>query len=218
MSTKKLFWDDPYQTECRAVVTGINGRKIKLNQTVFFAFSGGQESDEGTINSIKVLEAIKEGNKEDIVDIEYTLEEDPNFKVGDEVQVIIDKDKRSRLRRLHSAAHIVYYFVIKKLGNVKIVGSNVSSEKSRMDFGYYEPFHDKLPEIEKQVNDFIEEDHLITMKQDPEKVDLKWWTCGDWKMPCGGTHVKTTNEIGKLRLSRKNKGKGRERIEMYLNE
>ena len=53
--TTKLFWDDPYQTECTATVTEINGKKIKLDQTIFFAFSGGQSSDEGTINGIKVI-------------------------------------------------------------------------------------------------------------------------------------------------------------------
>ena len=218
MPTKKLFWDDPYQTECLAKVTEINGRKVKLDQTIFYAFSGGQESDEGTINGIKVVQAIKEGDKEDIVDIEYELENDPDFNVGIEIKVVIDKEKRSRLMRLHSAAHIVYYFVIKRLGKVRIVGSNVSSDKARMDFGYDEPFQDKLPEIEEEVNAFLEEDHKIIMKNDSKKVDLKWWTCGDWEMPCGGTHVKSTKEIGRIKLSRKNKGKGRERIEMYLNE
>ena len=56
----------------------------------------------------------------------------------------------------------------------------------------------------------------IVMESDNPKSDLQWWTCGLWKMPCGGTHVRNTSEIGQLRLTRKNKGKGRERIEIYL--
>ena len=59
--TKKLFWDDPYLTECTAKVTAINGTKVKLDQTIFYAFSGGQLSDEGTIGGLKVIEARKEG-------------------------------------------------------------------------------------------------------------------------------------------------------------
>ncbi len=43
--TIKQFWADPYQTECTAIVTGINGKKIKVDKTIFYAFSGGQESD-----------------------------------------------------------------------------------------------------------------------------------------------------------------------------
>ncbi|MDO8656952.1 MAG: alanyl-tRNA editing protein, partial [Nanoarchaeota archaeon] len=48
--------------------------------------------------------------------------------------------------------------------------------------------------------------------------DLWWWQCGEWKMPCGGTHPRTTGEIGALTLKRKNIGKGKERIEIFLKE
>ena len=215
---KKIFWDDPYLTTCRARVVSIDGRKVRVDQTIFYAFSGGQLCDEGTIGGIKVVEACKQGDKEDIVDIEYTLEEEPTFGVGDEVEIVIDGERRDRLRRLHSAAHIVYYFVIAKLGKVSINGSEIQVEKARMDFGYDGSIVEALGEIEKEVNAFILEGHEIIMKPDGVKQDLKWWTCEDWKMPCGGTHVRNTTEIGPLRLARKNKGKGRERIEMYLVE
>ena len=62
--TQKLFWQDPYLTECTSKVTSIDGNKVKLDQTIFYAFSGGQQSDEGTINDIKVINAVKEGDKE----------------------------------------------------------------------------------------------------------------------------------------------------------
>jgi len=52
--TKKLFWDNPYLTECDATVTSVNGTRVKLDQTIFFAFSGGQESDSGNIGEINV--------------------------------------------------------------------------------------------------------------------------------------------------------------------
>ncbi len=216
MATTKLFWEDPYQTQCTATVTAINDNKVKLNQTIFYAFSGGQLSDEGTIGGINVVEAKKEGDKEDIIDIEYTLEKKPNFSVGDEVEIKIDEIRRDKLRRLHSAAHIVYYVVIDILGKVKINGSEIQVEKARMDFGYEKPLVEKIPVIEKAANEFISGNHDIIMKPDESKPDLRWWTCNEWKMPCGGTHVKNTKEIEPLKLMRKNKGKGRERIEMYL--
>ncbi|MBI2573159.1 alanyl-tRNA editing protein [Candidatus Woesearchaeota archaeon] len=220
MSTTKLFWTDPYQTHCTATVTAINDNKVKLNQTIFYAFSGGQLSDEGTIGGLKVLEAVKQGDKEDIVDIEYTLEHPPTFNVGDKVEVKIDPIRREKLRRLHSAAHVVYYIVVEKLGQVKINGSEVQVEKARMDFGYDTPITDLLPQIEEAANKFIQENHHIQRYVDPHKPDLWWWEIKEksWKMPCGGTHVKNTSEIGLLKLVRVNKGKGRERIEMYLTE
>jgi alanyl-tRNA synthetase len=216
MPTHKLFWDDPYKNECKAKVTSIDGRKIKLDQTIFYAFSGGQLSDEGTIGNLKVLEAVKQGDKENIIDIEYELSQKPNFKIGEEVIVKIDPERRNKLRKLHSAAHILYYFVIEILGKVKINGSEIQPDKARMDFGYEESILERIPEIQEATNKFILENHQIIMTPDPEKEDLKWWTCENWRMPCGGTHVKSTAEIGPLTLKRVNKGKGRERIEMYL--
>jgi Ser-tRNA(Ala) deacylase AlaX len=49
MTVAKVFWTEPYRTELEAVVTGVEGDTITLDQTIFFAFSGGQESDTGTI-------------------------------------------------------------------------------------------------------------------------------------------------------------------------
>ncbi|MBS3169967.1 alanyl-tRNA editing protein [Candidatus Woesearchaeota archaeon] len=216
--TTKLFWDDPYQTECTATVTEINGKKIKLDQTIFFAFSGGQASDEGTIGGMTVIEAIKQGDKENIIDIEYTLQTEPRFKVAAVVTIKIDPERRRKLRNLHSAAHLLYYLSPDFIGKVKIIGSNIAPEKARMDFLYEKPLNDLIPPLEAKMNAFIHQNHLIIMKNDDPKSDLRWWTCGEWKMPCGGTHVRSSGEIGPVRLKRVNIGKGKERIEIYLQQ
>ena len=200
------------------MVTAIDGNKIKLDQTIFFAFSGGQESDEGTIGGIKVLEAIKQGDKENIIDIEYVLEKEPEFKVGDTVTIKIDGDRRAKLRNLHSATHLLYYFFIAKVGKQKIIGSHIGAEKARIDFEFEKPIQELLPEIEKTTNEFLAQNHPILRTPDEKSPDLWWWACGEWKMPCGGTHPKTTGEIGVLTLKRKNIGKGKERIEIFLKE
>lgn len=204
-------------TDCKSRVTSIEGNKVKLDRTVFFAFSGGQESDDGTINNLKVIDAVKIGDKETIIDIEYELESEPTFKVDDEVIVKIDAEKREKLRKLHSAAHIFYYFFVEAFGKQKIIGSNIASDKARVDFEYDKSVAELLPPIEEKLNAFLAENHDIIMENDPAKQDLRWWHCESWKMPCGGTHVKNTKEIGKISLKRKNIGAGKERIEIYLN-
>jgi Ser-tRNA(Ala) deacylase AlaX len=55
--TKKVFWEDPYLTELETCVTSVNGDDITVEQTIFYALAGGQESDEGTIGSQRVLQA-----------------------------------------------------------------------------------------------------------------------------------------------------------------
>ena len=216
MPTTKLFWNDPYLTQCSAVITTINGNKVKVNQTIFYALSGGQHSDEGTIGNIKVLDAVKLGDKENIIDIEYTLEQEPSFKVGDTVTIKINPERRAKLQRLHSAIHIVYYFVEQLLGKVTTVGSDVSPDKAKIEIAYDQPITSSLPEIEQKTNQFLTQDHPIITKFDEMKPELRWWICGEWKMPCGGTHVRSTAEIGQIRLKRENKGKGKERIDIYL--
>ena len=77
-----------------------------------------------------------------------------------------------------------------------------------------EPVKPILPEIQEKMNAFIEKGMEVkTYDGDSGK---RWWECGEWKMPCGGTHVKDVKEIGKVNLKRVNIGKGKERIEVKL--
>ncbi len=208
---EKLFWQDPYLSECKAKVESVNGNEVRLDRTIFFAFSGGQESDSGTIGGIPVKEARKEGNN-----ITYILESAPAFAPGDEVEVKIDAEKRMRIMRLHSAAHIVWFLFEKKTGVKKLIGSNVTSEKSRIDYEYPESLSAILPEVEKEANELVSKGAEIKTYPDAENPGRRWWELGEWKCPCGGTHLKDAKEIGQIKLKRKNIGKGKERIEITL--
>lgn len=209
---RKLFWEDPYLKECVAKVEAVNGNEAKLDRTVFFAFSGGQESDSGTIGGIPVKEARKEADGS----ITYVLESPLNFAPGDEVHVKIDWEKRYRLMKLHTAAHVVWFLFEKKTGVKKLIGSNVTNEKSRIDYEFPEPVSPILPELEKEVNELIAKGMEIKTCPDSSNPERRWWEMGEWKCPCGGTHLKNLKEIGQLKLKRKNIGKGKERIEIML--
>ena len=197
--------------ECYAKVAAIEGNKVWLDKTVFFAFSGGQASDKGTINGINVLEAVKQDDE-----IYYVLEKEPDFKVGDNVKVEIDWNYRHKIMRLHSAAHIVYYFFIEKAGEQKVIGSNISIDKARLDFAYNESISLLLPEIQEKTMEVINKGIYIKTFEDEKDLSKRLWQCGKWLMPCGGTHVKNTKEIGQIKLKRNNIGAGKERIEVSL--
>lgn len=209
--TKKLFYENPYQTECEATVMSIMGYEVTLNQTIFFAFSGGQASDSGTINGIQVKSSIISG--ENIV---YVLDQIPNFKEGDKVTIKIDDNKRYKIMRLHSAIHIVHFLFEEKVGAIKMIGSNIDENKGRLDYQYPEPIANILPEIEQKANDIFSKDIVIKTYPDEKDVNYRYWECNGWKVPCGGTHPKLTKEIGKVQLKRKNIGSEKERIEVYL--
>ncbi|MFH1275799.1 MAG: phenylalanine--tRNA ligase subunit beta [Candidatus Woesearchaeota archaeon] len=210
--TERLFYQDPYMKEAEAKVEEINGKEIILNKTLFFAFSGGQASDSGEINGIKIIDVKKENHK-----IVHLLEKEPDFKIGDTVKLKLDWERRYRLMKLHSAAHLIYYPFVETLGKPKIIGSNINEDKSRIDFIYDSPISEKIPLIEKEANRVIAEGLNIITEPDEKNPEKRWWKCKDWKMPCGGTHVKNTSEIGKIILKRKNIGKGKERVEVYLD-
>jgi len=208
---EKLFRKDPYLDSCKATITFSKDGEITLDNTVFFAFAGGQQSDSGTIGGFKVLEARAQGPE-----IIYKLEDGANLKEGDSVQVQVDMEKRKKIMRLHSAAHLVYGVFSKQYESKKLIGSNVTEDKSRIDFEHETLLTELLPPIEEETNKLIEQNAEIKTYPDENKPDRWWWECIGFKYPCGGTHVKSLGEIGKIKLKRKNIGAGKERIEITL--
>lgn len=212
--TKKVFWEDPYVKQLITTVTSVNGNEITVDATIFFAFSGGQESDFGVINGFKVIEAKKEGTE-----IIYTLEENHHLKVGDEVEMVIDWSRRYRLMRLHFAAEIILELVYKHLNPIEKIGAHISEEKARIDFIWDKNISMAFEMILKDANELIHSNYdIISEFSDPEQERRYWKIENFAKVSCGGTHLKKTGEIGSIQLKRVNLGKGKERIEIYLVE
>ncbi|MCK5321638.1 MAG: alanyl-tRNA editing protein [Candidatus Aenigmarchaeota archaeon] len=211
--SRKLFWEDPYMKTAKVQVVSIDGTDVVVDKTIFFAFSGGQADDYGSVGGIKLSGLRVEGD-----DIVHVLEREADFSVGDEVELALDWDRRYRIMKLHSAAHIVYFFAVDLIGQKELIGSNVDVSKSRIDFVMDSSIGEYLPEIERLSNEFIAGNREIVTQDDEDNSGRRIWVCDDMSMPCGGTHVKNTQEIGVLRLKRKNIGAGKERVEVMLNE
>ncbi len=212
--TRKIFWKDPYLTELETVVTSVKDSDIMVAETIFFAFSGGQESDHGMIGDHPVLDARTEGRE-----IVYTLESDHGLKPGDAVWMKIDWERRYRLMRLHFAAEIVLELVYQKFGSVNKIGAHIAQEKARIDFEWDGNMSRVLPDIQKEAHRIVEANQEIISAFSDEENEKRYWEIkGFARVPCGGTHLKKTGEIGEIELKRKNPGKGKERIEIYLRE
>ena len=210
--TEKLFWQDPYQTELTTRVNSVDGDRIRLDSTIFYAQSGGQESDAGTIAGLPVLAVIKDG-----LEIGYQLPADHGLQAGQSVEVTIDWLRRSRLMRLHFAAEIVLELVYRKYPGIEKVGAHISVDKARLDFATDESISADIPELESKANEIIQRDLKIVSEFSDRETERRYWQIeGFSKVPCGGTHVRSTGEVGLLKLKRKNPGKGKERIEVTL--
>ena len=210
--TVKQFWVDPYQTELTTTITHIDGNQIQLAESIFYAESGGQESDAGSIGGYEVIKAEKSGKS-----ILYTLAAEPAFYVGQSVLVKIQWPRRYSLMRLHFAAEVVLELFYKALPNLEKMGAHISENKSRIDFEWPESISSMLPDIQAQAQLLIDADLPIEKGFSDEQAERRYWKLdGFAQVPCGGTHVKSTIELGSIKLKRKNVGKGKERVEIFL--
>jgi len=211
--TRKRFWDDPYQTRLDTHITSISGDDVTAADTIFYAFSGGQESDEGTIGGHRVLQARKDG-----LDIVYTLESEHGLQSGDSVTMAIDWDRRYRLMRLHFAAEIILELVYQTLNPIEKIGAHIAADKSRIDFDSDTNISSVFPILQERAQALIEANHdIISAFSDEANQKRYWEISGFARVACGGTHLRKTGEVGALTLKRKNVGKGKERIEITLN-
>ncbi len=209
---KKLFWENPYATRLETHVATVDGDDVTLKETIFYAFSGGQESDSGTIGSHNVIDARKDG-----LEIVYTLEPGHTLSIGDEVLVAIDWQRRFKLMRLHFAAEIVLELVTRKLSGVEKIGAHIAADKARIDFLWPENLSSFLPELQQATHDLVAANRPIVSGFSDEARQRRYWRVeGFAEVPCGGTHLKTTGEVGAVNLKRKNVGSNKERVEIVL--
>ncbi|MBM3762976.1 MAG: alanyl-tRNA editing protein [Acidobacteria bacterium] len=205
--TRKLFWPEPYRQTLDTAVARVDGEQVTLQETIFFAFSGGQESDHGTIGGQPVLDARKDG-----FDIVYTVD-GPPLAAGQPVQVAIDWERRYRLMRLHFAAELVLEFCYRRWPGVEKIGAHIAADKARIDFAMEASVGPFLPELAASVNTLVAGNFEIRSEFLDEALQRRRWVIdGFAEVACGGTHLRRTGEIGSVALKRDNIGKGKERV------
>lgn len=208
---KKVFWENPYQRTLTTKISSVSGDRVLTEETIAFSFSGGQESDKATINDLPVIGSEIEGNL-----IYYTLETGHDLSPGDEITMEIDWPRRYRLMRLHFAAELILELVTQKLDLEKI-GAHIAETKARIDFVFDKNISFIFEDILSEYNKIIERDEPIKTGYSDEENQRRFWKIdGFAEVPCGGTHVKSTGEVGFVTLKRVNIGAGKERIEISL--
>jgi misacylated tRNA(Ala) deacylase len=208
MKTKELFRDDSYLKSCSATVTATGENRVFVDRTVFYPLGGGQPGDTGTISW--------DGGNARIVDTRY-----------------VDGDIGHILHmRMHTAMHL--------LGSILqygVTGGNISATKSRLDFDMTDTVDKEA--VSTALAALVAEDHAVscrwiseeeldanpelvrTMSVQPprgrgsirlleiEGIDLQ---------PCGGTHVRSTAEIGAVRIGKvEKKGRQNRRVNIHLD-
>jgi len=214
--TNLLCVEDAYVATFEAKVTRSDNDRLVLDKTAFYPQGGGQVGDTGEIDGIRVVDTRKmEGM------VVHLLDKSSLFTVGHTVRGRIDWDRRYRIMRLHSASHIVQYVIEEMLGmDCKPTSSGLVDDlKDRTDYSFNEKLDpERLKRIEERVNEIIQGEYEIQRYSDQNDPERRYWRIEPFRpMPCGGTHPRTTKEIGKVSLRKgKKPGAGKERIEITL--
>ena len=236
-TTRQIFSEDGYASTCDAKVVEIDELGgIILDQTVFYATSGGQPGDTGFLerqdgSRIEIATTVYEkGGKTTIVHVPQADQPVPD--VGETLVAHIDWDRRHKLARMHTACHILSVVCPQP-----ITGAAVGENESRIDFDMSETA-DKAA-ISAAMMDIVNQNHpvftqwieeaeldanpgLVRSKnvKPPRGVGKIRLVCiGEESsidsQPCGGTHVSETAEIGEIHIGKIEK-KGRENRRMRI--
>jgi len=214
--------------------------EVVLDRTPFYAESGGQIGDTGTITTAP-------GAVVDVVDTQYGLPGQVTMHrgrvrtgtvtEGDEVAAAIDGVRRDRIRRNHTATHVLHWALRDVLGShVQQAGSFVGPDRLRFDFSHHEPLSpDQLAQVERLANAQVISDapvhHYETTKAEAERIGaiaffgekygdiVRVLEAGPSTELCGGTHVHALGFIGPIKIvSESSIGSNLRRIEAMTGD
>jgi len=232
--TELLYQIDSYIREFNAKVVKINQNIIVLNRTAFYPKTGGLESDTGYIvKGDKKYRVVQVRIDKESGDVVHELESSPiDIKEGDEVMGILDWDRRYRLMRLHTAAHILSAIMYRDY-NALITGGNIYPEYAYDDYSIeifdkkiFEDAIAKANEIVKKNLEvkiyWLERDEAMKipgivklasrLPPNVEKLRIVEIPGVDIQAD-GGPHVRNTQEIGEIVfIKAENKGRNRKRL------
>ncbi|MBO3801110.1 MAG: alanyl-tRNA editing protein AlaXM [Thermoproteota archaeon] len=237
--TEKLFMKDSYLKACEATIQRVENNNIILNRTIFHPLSGGVSNDLGKIIYQKyeynIVEVREDKESETII---HTIGTAPKLKVGDIVRCELDWDRRYRLMKLHTAAHILSAIMYNKY-NALITGGHIEPEEAKDDYSIEKADRSLFEEAIREVNEivsraievkvyFLPREEALRIKgvvklaerAPPNLKELRIVEIPGVDIQAdGGPHVKNTSEIGRIVLSKvENKGKNRKRVYYKLQE
>ena len=232
--TDELFRKDSYLRECDAAVVAVEGRSVALDRTVFYPLGGGQPGDSGSMTWTSGSAAIVDTRYGDSGEILHLLADGSSAPpLGESVHVKLDWERRYRHMRMHTAMHLLG--AVLRYG---VTGGNISADKSRLDF-----------DMEDSVDKEAVGDALLTLVAEDHPIHCRWISDADLDanpelvrtmsvqpprgkgavrlleiegvdlQPCGGTHLKSTAEVGKVRIGKvEKKGRRNRRVNIHLDD
>jgi misacylated tRNA(Ala) deacylase len=225
-ATELLYLRDAYAEEFDGTVVAVEDDRVALDATGFYVTGGGQPHDTGTLGAARVVEVTKDGAVEGATPA-----------AGDRLHGVIDWPRRHALMRTHTALHILCGVIWNEYAKA-VTGGNMEPLAARMDFEF-----DPLPAgfaatIEQRVNEEIRRNRPVVVSflspaevlADEDLIRTKTNRVPEYvrevrvvdivgldKQADGGTHVRSTAEVGQVRVVKtESKGKGNKRVRIVV--
>lgn len=234
METKLLYLYDSYLREFEAEVVRVEGNRVVLNQTAFHPLTGGVANDTGFLmkSSGERFRVVDVKLNKETGEVIHVIEGEVKLKVGDRVKGVIDWNRRYRLMRLHTAAHLIAAVLYRDY-NALITGGHVDVEKAKEDFNLEKPdrriFEDAIRKANEVVRRrlpvkiyFLTREEAMKIpgivklaeRMPPEVKELRIVEIEGVDIQAdGGPHVRNTGEIGEIKLLKvENKGRTKRRV------
>ena len=234
--TEEIASRDAYRATAEGKVVGVTAEGIELDRTVFYARGGGQPGDVGILRyaegEVEVVDTIRRDGK-----VLHVVADPLSLEPGAEVEGLIDWDRRYRLMRTHTALHALSGVVWRDFG-AKVTGGNMEPGMARMDFELDAMSTEFGREVERILNEelvkgypaevlFLARDAALT---DPDLIRTKANLIPEYvteirvidivgldRQADGGTHVRSTVEVGAVRVVKtESKGKANKRMRIEL--
>ena len=202
-----LFHENSYLKENTTTVTGTVTVKdmtcITLQECIFYGQGGGQKGDRGTVtidgNVYNVLHSYKGEDGNSVLQLDC---EDPASLVGKEAVCALDWDYRYFQMKMHTALHMLHC-VMEELHGDAIVYPSLSTVEDDFAVNKYKAAavaDIDFTAVEARMNELFSSDIPAETYADENNALYRYWKCMNWVIPCGGTHVKNLQEVGKVQL------------------
>jgi alanyl-tRNA synthetase len=218
--TERLYYGDSYLEAFSATVTTVDGLRVYLDRTAFYPTSGGQPFDTGTLGGARVVDVIDEEHR-----LAHVLSAPPSFAAGATVDGTIDWPRRFDNMQQHTGQHLLSA-VFDDLFGHKTVSVHFGDASSTLDLDTDLLSRDRVERAERKANEIVLENRPVRVgfedaatasalrKPSDRTGDIRIVTIENTdRSACGGTHVRSTGEIGPVIVRRAEKYKKLIRLE-----
>ena len=218
--TRALYYEQPCEVEFEAMVLDFFDGLAVLDQSIFYPEGGGQPADTGTLLSsesmVRVEDVVKYG------DVLLHRVSGGSLKRGERVKGMVDEERRWSLMRHHTATHVLLHAAKEVLGaHIHQAGAQKGSDSARLDIRHFKHItDDELRRIELRANEMVQNNKPVFVKlEERQRAEEKYGfslyqggvppgnairvvQVGGEIQACAGTHVRTTGEIGAIKILR----------------